>query len=51
MKKSFKVTPWEVSGEIDYERIITEFGVSKIDDSLIEKLTLFTIIFKYAFFL
>ena len=32
-----KVTPWEVSGKIDYDRLIKEFGVSKIDDKLLEK--------------
>lgn len=26
------VTPWEVKGKVDYERLITEFGVSKIDE-------------------
>ncbi|MBI2451873.1 tryptophan--tRNA ligase [Candidatus Pacearchaeota archaeon] len=27
MKEEFKVTPWEVSGEIDYEKLIREFGI------------------------
>jgi len=26
-KGEFKVTPWEVSGEVDYDRLIKEFGV------------------------
>lgn len=30
MKKSMKVTPWEVSGEINYEKLIKEFGVSSL---------------------
>ncbi|MEM3422679.1 MAG: tryptophan--tRNA ligase [Candidatus Bilamarchaeaceae archaeon] len=34
----FVVNPWEVSGEIDYERLIKEFGTQKITDSLKEKL-------------
>jgi tryptophanyl-tRNA synthetase len=37
-----KVTPWEVKGNIDYDKLIKEFGVSKIDSKLlkrIEKLT------------
>jgi len=38
MKKEFKVTPYEVSGSIDYDKLITEFGVTKIDDSLIARL-------------
>lgn len=27
----FKVTPWEVSGKVDYDKLVDEFGVSKID--------------------
>lgn len=27
MKKEFKVTPWEVSGKVDYDRIVKEFGI------------------------
>jgi len=34
-KKGFKVTPWEVSGEVDYNKLIKEFGVSKIDSKLL----------------
>lgn len=30
MKKSFKVNPWEVSGEIDYDKLIKEFGIKKM---------------------
>ncbi|MEK6835354.1 MAG: tryptophan--tRNA ligase [Nanoarchaeota archaeon] len=29
-KKEFSVTPWEVKGNIDYERLIKEFGLSPI---------------------
>ena len=32
MKKEFKVTPWEVSGDIDYEKLIKEFGVSALKE-------------------
>lgn len=28
------VTPWSVSGNVDYEKVLTEFGVSKISASL-----------------
>jgi len=31
-KKEFKVTPWEVSGEIDYDRLVKEFGVSPMKE-------------------
>ena len=32
------VTPWEVSGKIDYEKLIREFGVSKIDDKTLDRI-------------
>lgn len=28
----FKVTPWEVSGDIDYERLMKEFGISALKE-------------------
>ena len=31
----FIVTPWEVSGEIDYDQIIKEFGIEPIDEKLL----------------
>jgi tryptophanyl-tRNA synthetase len=31
----FIVTPWEVSGEIDYDQIIKEFGIEPIDENLL----------------
>jgi tryptophanyl-tRNA synthetase len=34
----FKVTPWEVTGEVDYDKLIKEFGTQKIDDALRERL-------------
>ncbi|MFW6046422.1 MAG: tryptophan--tRNA ligase [Candidatus Woesearchaeota archaeon] len=34
----FKVTPWEVKGEIDYNRLIKQFGLKIIDDELKEKI-------------
>ncbi len=32
------VTPWEVEGRVDYDRLIEEFGTQKFDRSLIERL-------------
>jgi len=32
------VTPWKVSGEIDYEKLIQEFGTQPITDELLEKI-------------
>lgn len=34
----FKVTPWEVSGEVDYNKLIKEFGIEKIDDLLLRRI-------------
>ncbi|MFH1750080.1 MAG: tryptophan--tRNA ligase [Candidatus Micrarchaeota archaeon] len=38
MKKDFTVTPWKVEGEIDYERLIKEFGTEHITDPLLERI-------------
>jgi tryptophanyl-tRNA synthetase len=32
MKKEFSVTPWEVSGDIDYNKLAKEFGISQIKE-------------------
>ncbi|MBD3252795.1 tryptophan--tRNA ligase [Candidatus Pacearchaeota archaeon] len=32
------VTPWEVKGDIDYEKLVKEFGVEKISDKLLERI-------------
>jgi tryptophanyl-tRNA synthetase len=34
MQEKYKVTPWEVKGEVDYDRLIKQFGVNLIDDKL-----------------
>lgn len=36
--QQFTVTPWEVSGEVDYDRLIRQFGTSRIDGKLRERL-------------
>lgn len=36
--KKFKVTPWEVSGEVDYDKLIKDFGTSPLNDKILEKL-------------
>ncbi|MCW1309938.1 MAG: tryptophan--tRNA ligase, partial [Candidatus Nanoarchaeia archaeon] len=38
MVKEFVVTPWEVKGRIDYEKLVKEFGLNLIDDRLIKRL-------------
>ncbi len=37
MKKS-QVTPWDVSGSVDYENIIKEFGVERITPELLKRI-------------
>lgn len=37
-KREAKVTPWEVKGEVDYERLIQKFGLEKINDKLLERI-------------
>jgi tryptophanyl-tRNA synthetase len=34
----FKVTPWEVSGEIDYAKLTKQFGTTKIDEKLMGRM-------------
>lgn len=33
-----KVTPWEVKGDVNYDRLIKEFGLSKIDSKLLSRI-------------
>ncbi|MBI4177003.1 MAG: tryptophan--tRNA ligase [Candidatus Aenigmarchaeota archaeon] len=40
--EGFKVTPWEVKGDIDYEKLTREFGVRHIDDKTLRDLEKFT---------
>jgi len=37
-KKEFIVTPWEVRGNVDYNRLIKEFGTSSIDKKLLARI-------------
>jgi tryptophanyl-tRNA synthetase len=41
-KKSGKVTPYEVSGEVDYDKLIKEFGVRKIDENMLNEIKKYT---------
>ena len=39
MKKSnFNITPWEVDGKIDYNKLIRQFGTEKITPSLLQRI-------------
>jgi tryptophanyl-tRNA synthetase len=38
MAKDFKVTPWEVTGEVDYNKLIKEFGTKELTPTLIKSI-------------
>lgn len=38
MPEDFVVTPWEVRGEIDYEKLVERFGTKRIDAPLLERI-------------
>ncbi len=38
MDEKFVVTPWEVKGEIDYDKLVKEFGTQKLDEKLLKRL-------------
>ena len=38
MNKDFTVTPWEISGKVDYDKLIREFGISKLDSKLLGRI-------------
>jgi tryptophanyl-tRNA synthetase len=38
VKEEFKVTPYEVSGQVDYSRLIREFGVSALDEKTLNRI-------------
>ena len=37
-KENFKVTPWEVEGKIDYNKLVKEFGTQKISSNLLKRI-------------
>jgi len=37
-QKEFSVNPWEVKGEVDYDKLIKEFGVEKIDENILSRI-------------
>ena len=36
--EEFTVTPWEVTGKVDYDKLIHQFGTKSIDDGLRERI-------------
>lgn len=37
MNEEFKVTPWDVTGTIDYKKLIADFGTDPIDEALLKR--------------
>ena len=35
---NFKITPWEVEGKVDYDKLVTLFGVEKIGPELMDRI-------------
>jgi tryptophanyl-tRNA synthetase len=38
LPEDFVVTPWEVKGQIDYDRLITQFGTQRLTADLLERI-------------
>lgn len=38
MQKKFIVNPWEVKGDVDYDKLVKEFGVQPLSEELIKKI-------------
>lgn len=36
---NFKVTPWEVTGKVDYEKLIHQFGTQRISDGILDEIS------------
>lgn len=34
--EQFSVTPWEIKGRVDYDKLVTEFGVERVEDRHLE---------------
>lgn len=39
MAEDFKVTPWEVTGQIDYDVLMKRFGTEPIDDAMMRRIS------------
>lgn len=37
-EEDFEVTPWEVEGHVDYDKLLNKFGTEEIDEPLLERL-------------
>jgi len=36
-EEDFVVTPWEVRGKVDYDRLVQQFGTQRIDAALLKR--------------
>ena len=41
-EEDFTVTPWEINGKVDYEKLIKQFGTTELTKQMLEKLRLKT---------
>jgi len=37
-EKEFKVTPYEVKGTVDYNKLIEQFGIKRLDSKILNKI-------------
>ena len=37
-EEKFVVTPWEVRGDVDYDKLMKEFGTEKISEDLLKRI-------------
>ncbi|MEM3791630.1 MAG: tryptophan--tRNA ligase [Candidatus Micrarchaeaceae archaeon] len=38
MQKGFEVTPYEVKGSVNYEKLVREFGITPLDEEMLERI-------------
>lgn len=38
MKEKSEVSPWDVSGDVDYDKLVKEFGLQHVDEKLLERI-------------
>ncbi|MEM5815141.1 MAG: tryptophan--tRNA ligase [Candidatus Aenigmatarchaeota archaeon] len=42
MFMTFRITPWEVEGKVDYDKLVEVFGVNKIDENILNRIKKYT---------
>lgn len=38
MKRGTRVTPWEVSGDVNYDKLVKEFGIKRLDKKILSRI-------------